>query len=148
LTEIGELDKMTAEDPEDSLPLSSLDPSLASTLNSLCLEYRRLGSEIDQREITRKSLKEEIETLVLALPAKRISSPDWKTVKSQKITHPLQRPLLIAECNKRDIDPLTVVEIIKVASPEKKGKEYVSILAPGKEGETHKESKSSSGIFD
>ena len=125
--------KIAVEDPEDSLPLSSLDPTLASTLDSLCREYRRLGSEIDSREVTRKSLKEEIEALTLTLPAKRISASEWKTVKSQKVTHPLQKKLLISECEKRELDPLAVVEAIKAASPEKKGKEYVSILAPGKE---------------
>jgi hypothetical protein len=126
----------------DSLPLSSLDASIASTLNSLCLEYRRLGSEIDQREITRKDLKEEIEKLVLTLPSKRISAPGWKTVKSQKVTHPLDKRLLVSECNKRDMDPITVIELIKSASPAKRGKEYVSILAPGKEDEKE------SNVFD
>lgn len=121
---------------DDSLPLSSLDPTLQSTLDSLCLEHRRLAVEISERVETQKSLKESIEELILTLPTKRISAPGWKTVKSQKITHPLQRPLLVAECNRRGIDPITVIEIIKVASPEKRGKEYVSILGPGKEEES------------
>lgn len=128
---VDTIDQM--EDENDSLTLSALDSSIQSTLNSLCLEYRRLGSEIDERESTRKSLKEEIEALILTLPTKRIQAPGWKTVKSQKITHPLQRPLLVQECQRLAIDPITVIEIIKVASPEKKGKEYISILAPGKE---------------
>lgn len=131
---------------DDSLPLSSLDSTLQSTLNSLCLEYRRLGAEIDEREATRKTLKESIEDLILSLPTKRISAPGWKTVKMQKITHPLQRPLLVAECQRLAIDPITVIEIIKTASPEKKGKEYVSILSPGKEGEEAKDVNS--GAFD
>jgi hypothetical protein len=121
------------EDDNDSLSLSALDSTLSSTLNSLCLEYRRLGSEIDEREATRKTLKESIEELVLALPTKRISAPGWKTVKSQKVTYPLQRPLLVTECQRLGIDPITVIEILKAASPEKKGKEYVSILGPEKE---------------
>lgn len=135
---------------DDSLPLSSLDSSLASTLNSLCLEYRRLGSEIDDRESTRKTLKESIEDLILTLPAKRISAPGWKTVKSQKVTRPLQRPLLVAECQRLDIDPVTVIDIIKKASPEKKGKEYVSILGPGKEEEVSASASASavSNAFD
>lgn len=120
----------------DSLPLSSLDCTLQSTLNSLCLEHRRIGVEIDERVKTQKSLKESIEELILTLPTKRIQAPGWRTVKSQKITHPLQRHLLIKECNARDIDPITVIEIIVLASPEKKGKEYVSILAPSEEQST------------
>lgn len=124
---------MEPEDDLDSLPLSSLESTLQSTLNSLCLEHRRVGAEIDERVKTQKSLKESIEELILTLPTKRIQAPGWKTVKSQKITYPLQRPLLVAECNARDIDPITVLEIIKAASPEKKGKEYVSVLGPGKD---------------
>lgn len=137
-------DLQVALSEKDSLPLSSLDPDLSSTLNSLCLEYRRLGSEIDDREATRKSLKESIEDLILTIPTKRIQAPGWKTVKSQKVTRPLDKRLLVSECNNRDIDPITVLEIIKAASPEKRGKEHVSILAPGKEeGET-----SNSNVFD
>jgi hypothetical protein len=133
---------------DDSLPLSSLEPSVASTLDSLCLEYRRLGSEIDSREITRKDLKEEIERLVLTLPVKRIFAPGWRTTKSQKITHPLDKRLLVTECNNREIDPITVLEVIKAASPEKKGKEYVSILAPGKEDDKEDSHSHSSKVFD
>lgn len=137
---------MSSQEEDDSLPLSSLDSTLQSTLNSLCLEHRRLAVEISERVETQKSLKESIEDLILSLPTKRISAPGWKTVKSQKITYPLQRPLLVAECNSRGIDPITVIEIIKAASPEKKGKEYVSILGPGKE-ETA-ESTTSTNAFD
>ena len=132
-------------DDDNSLPLSSLDLSIQSTLNSLCLEYRRLGSEIDERVKTQKSLKESIEELVLTLPVKRIQAPSWKTVKSQKITHPLQQHLLVQECQRLDIDPITIIEIIKKASPEKKGKEYVSIFGPAKE---EAETIASSGAFD
>lgn len=120
---------------EDSLPLSALDSSISSTLNSLCLEYRRIGAEIAERTKTQLTLKECIEEIALQLPSKRIKSESWTTVKSQKVTYPLQKRLLIQECHKHDIDPITVLDIIKASSPAKKGKEYISIIDPNQKGQ-------------
>lgn len=123
---------------EDSLPLSALDSSISSTLDSLCLEYRRLGTEIAERTKTQLTLKECIEEIALQLPTKRIKSESWATVKSQKITYPLQKRLLIQECNSRNIDPITVLDIIKASSPAKKGKEYISIINANQKGQNQK----------
>jgi len=107
--------------------VSSLDPGMARTLSSLCLEYRRVGAEIDTRKETQKSLKESIEDLILSLPYKRLQGEGFSTVKSQKVTPTLNKQKLVEESISRGIDPVTVREILLASTEEKKSKEFIII---------------------
>lgn len=124
-------------DLADSLPVSSLPQEVSSVLSSLVLEYRRLGAEIDEREITRKSLKEEIEIIVLALPTKKVLGPSgaegWTLRRDSKKTKSLNKSLLAEESTRRQINPVDVVEILAFATEEKRGKEFVVVTEGEKE---------------
>lgn len=115
----------------DSIPASSLPQETSFILSSLVLEYRRLGAEIDKREVTRKSLKEEIETIVLALPTKKVLGPSgadgWVLRRDSKKTKSINKAKLAEESTRRQINPVDVVEILAFATEEKRGKEFVVV---------------------
>src|SRR5688572_22686387 len=89
----------------DSIPATSLPQETSSILSSLVLEYRRLGAEIDKREVTRKSLKEEIETIVLTLPTKKVLGPSgsegWALRRDQRTTKSFNKTRLAEESTRR-----------------------------------------------
>lgn len=114
----------------EEVPVSSLGP-LSDTLSSLCREYRRLSLEIEER--TRKalgdrpealkSLKEEIESIALSIPSKKVLGPagsGWYTVRKQATSTSIN-PNKLAEKG-------VGIEIIEYATESKKGKEYVQVM--------------------
>lgn len=131
------------------VPASSLEPSTAQALSTLCLEYRRLGAKIEALESQQKGLKTDIEELALALPHKSVEGQGWRTTRSQKTSTSLDTVLVSEESTRRDIDPIDVLEIIKFATVETKGKEYIVITDPTKEQKKKsKDSASDNSIFD
>lgn len=115
------------------VPASRLEPSTAQALSTLCLEYRRLGAKIDTLKAQQEGLKTDIEELALALPHKSVEGQGWRTTRSQKTSTSLDTVLVSEESTRRDIDPVDVLEIIKFATVEHKGKEYIVITDPSKE---------------
>lgn len=113
----------------EEVSVSSLGP-LSDTLSSLCREYRRLSLEIEER--TRealgdrpealKSLKEEIESIALSIPSKKVLGPagsGWYTIRKQATSTEIN-PNKLAEKG-------VGIEIIEYATEKKKGKEYVEV---------------------
>lgn len=115
----------------DSIPVSALESRISRTLSSLCLEYRRIGAEINERKETQKELKEQIEVLALSLPYKSIVGEGWSTRREQRTISTLNRSTLAIEASKVGYDPITVLDLVKSATEEKPVKEFVKVLAGG-----------------
>lgn len=121
----------------DSISATSLPQETSSILSSLVLEYRRLGAEIDERNVARVALKEEIEAIVLALPTKKVLGPSgadgWALRRDARTTKSLNKAKLAEESTRRQINPVDVVEILAFATEEKRGKEFVVVIEGEKE---------------
>lgn len=130
----------------EEVSVSSLGP-LSDTLSSLCREYRRLSLEIEER--TRealgdrpealKLLKEEIESIALSIPSKRVTGPSgsgWYTIRKQATSTEIN-PNKLAEKG-------VGIEIIEYATEKKKGKEYVQVM----ELKLEKDSRDAAGNVD
>lgn len=128
-------------DAPKPVPVSSLPGTIASLLSSWCARYRALGAQIAPLKAEQDRLKKDIEELALAQPYKSIEGvPEegsdkapWRTTRSQKTTTRLDTVLVSEEATRRNIDPIDVIEIIKFATVETKGEEYVTITDPSQE---------------
>lgn len=129
------------EAPPKPVPVSSLPGTIASLLSSWCARYRALGAQIAPLKTEQDRLKKDIEELALAQPYKSIEGvPEggsgkapWRTTRAQRTTTRLDTVLVSEEATRRGIDPVDVIEIIKFATVETKGEEYVTITDPSQE---------------
>lgn len=112
----------------DSMPASSLDADTYSALDSLCKEYRDLSSKISKLTEDQKLTKEAIESLILSLNVKKITSPSWCTVRSQKTSTYLDKETMYEECTKNNIDPSIWWSVYEISLKEKKSKEFISVV--------------------
>lgn len=151
--------KDAVESPPKPVPVSSLPGTIGSLLASWCARYRALGRQIAPLKTEQDTLKDDIEELALAQPYKSIEGvPEegsekapWRTTRAQRTTTRLDTVLVSEEATRRNIDPVDVIEIIKFATVQTKGEEYVTITDPSQERK-HKskasKSNTESDLFD
>lgn len=131
----------TEPEPPKPVSVSSLPGTIASLLSSWCTRYRALGAQIAPLKAEQDTLKDDIEALALAQPYKSIEGvPEegsdkapWRTTRAQKTTTRLDTVRVSEEAIRRNLDPIDVIEIIKFATVQTKGKEYVTITDPSQE---------------